>query len=233
MSRRLRKKIHKWLEEQDPIRKQSLLESIIEKLEIEVETEQNSTAVMSRKRKRILNMTAALAICAAVFLIVWLLIALIDKGEKPPFNRYCLSSELKSEPLDTTVKEYCVQNSMDCLYLNWYDTAYYETYRFFMKEDTTDTVYLHEYMMDLETGDEIEYYIMDRYTDVDTLTKFIDLCSEQRIINSTELKWSYTQNASIGYFIYDDYKYILTISYPSSEEILFDVVEQMLETARA
>lgn len=233
MSRRLRKKIHKWLEEQDPIRKQSLLESIIEELEIEVETEQNSTAVMSRKRKRILNMTAALAICAAVFLIVWLPIALIDKGEKPPFNRYCLSSELKSEPLDTTVKEYCVQNSMDCLYLNWYDTAYYETYRFFMKEDTTDTVYLHEYMMDLETGDEIEYYIMDRYTDVDTLTKFIDLCSEQRIINSTELKWSYTQNASIGYFIYDDYKYILTISYPSSEEILFDVVEQMLETARA
>lgn len=233
MSRRLRKKIHKWLEEQDPIRKQSLLESIIEELEIEVETEQNSTAVMSRKRKRILNMTAALAICAAVFLIVWLPIALIDRGEKPPFNRYCLSSELKSEPLDTTVKEYCVQNSMDCLYLNWYDTAYYETYRFFMKEDTTDTVYLHEYMMDLETGDEIEYYIMDRYTDVDTLTKFIDLCSEQRIINSTELKWSYTQNASIGYFIYDDYKYILTISYPSSEEILFDVVEQMLETARA
>ena len=233
MSRRLRKKIHKWLEEQDPIRKQSLLESIIEELEIEVETEQNSTAVMSRKRKRILNMTAALAICAAVFLIVWLPIALIDRGEKPPFNRYCLSSELKSEPLDTTVKEYCVQNSMDCLYLNWYDTAYYETYRFFMKEDTTDTVYLHEYMMDLETGDEIEYYIMDRYTDVDTLTKFIDLCSEQRIINSTELKWSYTQNASIGYFIYDDYNYILTISYPSSEEILFDVVEQMLETARA
>ena len=233
MSRRLRKKIHKWLEEQDPIRKQSLLESIIEELEIEVETEQNSTAFMSRKRKRILNMTAALAICAAVLLIVWLPIALIDRGEKPPFNRYCLSSELKSEPLDTTVKEYCVQNSMDCLYLNWYDTAYYETYRFFMKEDTTDTVYLHEYMMDLETGDEIEYYIMDRYTDVDTLTKFIDLCSEQRIINSTELKWSYTQNASIGYFIYDDYKYILTISYPSSEEILFDVVEQMLETARA
>lgn len=106
-----------------------------------------------------------------------------------------------------------------------------------MKDDNTDTVYLHEYMMDLETGDEIDYYIidyyiMDRYTDVDTITKFIDLCSEQRIINSTELKWAYTQSASIGYFIYDDYKYILTISYPSSEEILFDVVEQMLETAR-
>lgn len=232
MSRRLRRKIHKWLEEQDPIRKQSLLESIIEELEIEEETEQNSTAVISRKRKRILNMTAALAICAAVLLIVWLPIALIDRGEKPPFNRYCPSSDLKSEPLDKTVKEYCKQNSMDCLYLNWYDTAYYETYRFFMKDDNTDTVYLHEYMMDLETGDEIDYYIMDRYTDVDTITKFIDLCSEQRIINSTELKWAYTQSASIGYFIYDDYKYILTISYPSSEEILFDVVEQMLETAR-
>ena len=87
MSRRLRRKIHKWLEEQDPIRKQSLLESIIEELEIEEETEQNSTAVISRKRKRILNMTAALAICAAVLLIVWLPIALIDRGEKPPFNR--------------------------------------------------------------------------------------------------------------------------------------------------
>lgn len=232
MSRRLRKKIHKWLEEQDPIRKQSLLESIIEELEIEEETEQNSTAVMSRKRKRILNMTAALAICAAVLLIVWLPIALIDRGEKPPFNRYCLSSELSSEELEMNFRDYCEQSNLSCLYLDKYDTSFVQTVRYYITDDVNDTVYLHEYMMDLDTGDEIDYYIMDRYTDVDTLTKFIDLCSEQRIINSTELKWSYTQNASIGYFIYDDYKYILTISYPSSVEILFDVVEQMLETAR-
>lgn len=233
MSRRLRRKIHKWLEEQDPIRKQRLLESIIEELEREVETEQNNTTVISKKRKRILNMTAALAICAAVLLIVWLPIALIDGGEKPPFDRYCLSSELSSEELEMNFRDYCEQSNLSCLYLDKYDTSFVQTVRYHMINDINDTVYLHEYMMDLETGDEIDYYIMDRYTDVDTITKFIDLCSEQRIINSTELKWSYTQSASIGYFIYDDYKYILTISYPSSEEILFDVVEQMLETAKA
>lgn len=198
-----------------------------------METEQSNITVVSKKRKRILNMTAALAICAAVFLIVWLPIALIDRGEKPPFNRYCLSSELSNEALVNNIRDYGNQANIDCLFLDWYETAFVQTFRYYLTSDITDTVYLHEYMMDLETGDEIDYYIMDRYTDVDTLTKFIDLCSEQRIINSTELKWSYTQNASIGYFIYDDYKYILTISYPSSEEILFDVVEQMLETAKA
>ena len=130
MSRRLRRKIHKWLEEQDPIRKQSLLESIIEELEIEVETEQNSTAVMSRKRKRILNMTATLAICAAVLLIVWLPIALIDRGEKPPFDRYCLSSELSSEELEMNFRDYCEQSNLSCLYLDKYDTSFVQTVRY-------------------------------------------------------------------------------------------------------
>ncbi len=233
MSRRLRRKIHKWLEEQDPIRKQRLLESIIEELEREVETEQNNTTVISKKRKRILNMTAALAICAAVFLIVWLPITLTDIGEKPPLNRYCLSSELKSEPLDKTVKEYCALNGMDCLYLDWYDTAYYETYRFFMKEDITDTVYLHEYMMDLETGDEVNYYISNKYTVVDTIENIKKLCESNMDFNGISMNILNNAMSSIAHFTYQDYTYCINIPKPSSKEILFDVVEQMLETAKA
>lgn len=233
MSRRLRRKIHKWLEEQDPIRKQSLLDSIIEELEREVETEQSNTTVISKKRKRILNMTAALAICAAVFLIVWLPITLTDRGEKPPLNRYCLSSDLKSEPLDKTVKEYCALNSMDCLYLDWYDTAYYETYRFFMKEDITDTVYLHEYMMDLDTGDEMNYYITDNHTTVDVLSEYKTTCITEEDDFGVNIHYNYTFMVFSGYFTYENYTYYISIPQPSSEEILFDVVEQMLETAKA
>ncbi len=233
MSRRLRRKIHKWLEEQDPIRKQSLLESIIEELEIEVETEQNSTAFMSRKRKRILNMTAALAICAAVLLIVWLPIALIDRGEKPPFDRYCLSSELSSEELEMNFRDYCEQSNLSCLYLDKYDTSFVQTVRYHMINDINDTVYLHEYMMDLETGDEIDYYIVDIYTQVDVLTEFENACNEQITIDNLQIKWVYSPMVCSGTFSFNDYTYYINISYPSSEEILFDVVEQMLETARA
>ncbi len=233
MSRRLRRKIHKWLEEQDPIRKQSLLESIIEELEIEVETEQNSTAFMSRKRKRILNMTAALAICAAVLLIVWLPIALIDRGEKPPFDRYCLSSELSSEELEMNFRDYCEQSNLSCLYLDKYDTSFVQTVRYHMINDINDTVYLHEYMMDLETGDEIDYYIVDIYTQVDVLTEFENACNEQITIDNLQIRWVYSPMVCSGTFSFNDYTYYINISYPSSEEILFDVVEQMLETARA
>lgn len=233
MSRRLRRKIHKWLEEQDPIRKQSLLESIIEELEIEEETEQNSTAVISRKRKRILNMTAALAICAAVLLIVWLPIALIDGGEKPPFDRYCLSSELSSEELEMNFRDYCEQSNLSCLYLDKYDTSFVQTVRYHMINDINDTVYLHEYMMDLETGDEIDYYIVDIYTQVDVLTEFENACNEQITIDNLQIKWVYSPMVCSGTFSFNDYTYYINISYPSSEEILFDVVEQMLETARA
>lgn len=233
MSRRLRRKIHKWLEEQDPIRKQSLLESIIEELEREVETEQNSTAVMSRKRKRILNMTAALAICAAVLLIVWLPIALIDGGEKPPFNRYCLSSELSSEELEMNFRDYCEQSNLSCLYLDKYDTSFVQTVRYHMINDINDTVYLHEYMMDLETGDEIDFYIADIYTQVDVLTEYENACNEQITIDNLQIKWVYSPMVCSGTFSFNDYTYYINIPYPSSEEILFDVVEQMLETARA
>ncbi len=233
MSRRLRRKIHKWLEEQDPIRKQSLLESIIEELEIEVETEQNSTAVMSRKRKRILNMTAALAICAAVLLIVWLPIALIDRGEKPPFDRYCLSSELSSEELEMNFRDYCEQSNLSCLYLDKYDTSFVQTVRYHMINDINDTVYLHEYMMDLDTGDEMNYYITDNYTTVDVLSEYETTCINEKFHFGVNINYNYTSMVFSGYFTYNDYTYYINISYPSSEEKLFDVVEQMLETARA
>lgn len=233
MSRRLRRKIHKWLEEQDPIRKQSLLESIIEELEIEVETEQNSTAVMSRKRKRILNMTATLAICAAVLLIVWLPIALIDRGEKPPFDRYCLSSELSSEELEMNFRDYCEQSNLSCLYLDKYDTSFVQTVRYHMINDINDTVYLHEYMMDLDTGDEMNYYITDNYTTVDVLSEYETTCINEKFHFGVNINYNYTSMVFSGYFTYNDYTYYINISYPSSEEILFDVVEQMLETAKA
>ncbi len=233
MSRRLRRKIHKWLEEQDPIRKQSLLESIIEELEIEEETEQNSTAFMSRKRKRILNMTAALAICAAVLLIVWLPIALIDRGEKPPFDRYCLSSELSSEELEMNFRDYCEQSNLSCLYLDKYDTSFVQTVRYHMINDINDTVYWHEYMMDLETGDEIDYYVTNKNTEVDFLENLISTCKNNNAIQEISIYYYYSDEVFIGTFLNQDYTYYIKITYPSSEEILFDVVEQMLETARA
>lgn len=233
MSRRLRRKIHKWLEEQDPIRKQSLLESIIEELEIEEETEQNSTAVMSRKRKRILNMTAALAICVAVLLIVWLPIALIDGGEKPPFDRYCLSSELSSEELEMNFRDYCEQSNLSCLYLDKYDTSFVQTVRYHMINDINDTVYWHEYMMDLETGDEIDYYVTNKNTEVDFLENLISTCKNNNAIQEISIYYYYSDEVFIGTFLNQDYTYYIKITYPSSEEILFDVVEQMLETARA
>ena len=233
MSRRLRRKIHKWLEEQDPIRKQSLLESIIEELEIEEETEQNSTAFMSRKRKRILNMTATLAICAAVLLIVWLPIALIDRGEKPPFDRYCLSSELSSEELEMNFRDYCEQSNLSCLYLDKYDTSFVQTVRYHMINDINDTVYWHEYMMDLETGDEIDYYVTNKNTEVDFLENLISTCKNNNAIQEISIYYYYSDEVFIGTFLNQDYTYYIKITYPSSEEILFDVVEQMLETARA
>lgn len=233
MSRRLRRKIHKWLEEQDPIRKQRLLESIIEELEGEVETEQNNTTVISKKRKRILNMTAALAICAAVFLIVWLPITLIDKGEKPPSNRYCLSSELSSEELEMNFRDYCEQSNLNCLYLDQYDTSFVQTVRYYITEDIDDTVYLHEYMMDLETGDEVNYYITNKYTVVDTIENIKELCEFNMDYNGVYMSILNDALSSIAHFTYQDYTYCINIPYPSSEEILFDVVEQMLETAKA
>ncbi|MCI9459153.1 MAG: hypothetical protein HFJ21_01660 [Clostridia bacterium] len=221
------------MEEQDPIRKQSLLESIIEELEIEVETEQNSTAFMSRKRKRILNMTAALAICAAVLLIVWLPIALIDRGEKPPFDRYCLSSELSSEELEMNFRDYCEQSNLSCLYLDKYDTSFVQTVRYHMINDINDTVYWHEYMMDLETGDEIDYYVTNKNTEVDFLENLISTCKNNNAIQEISIYYYYSDEVFIGTFLNQDYTYYIKITYPSSEEILFDVVEQMLETARA
>lgn len=178
-------------------------------------------------------MTAALAICAAVLLIVWLPIALIDRGEKPPFDRYCLSSELSSEELEMNFRDYCEQSNLSCLYLDKYDTSFVQTVRYHMINDINDTVYWHEYMMDLETGDEIDYYVTNKNTEVDFLENLISTCKNNNAIQEISIYYYYSYEVFIGTFLNQDYTYYIKITYPSSEEILFDVVEQMLETARA
>lgn len=102
-----------------------------------------------------------------------------------------------------------------------------------MKEDNTDTIYLHEYMMDLDTGDEVNYYITNKYTIVDSIENIKNLCESNMDFNGISMNILNNAMSSIAHFTYQDYTYCINITYPSSEEILFDVVEQMLETARA
>lgn len=102
-----------------------------------------------------------------------------------------------------------------------------------MINDINDTVYWHEYMMDLETGDEIDYYVTNKNTEVDFLENLISTCKNNNAIQEISIYYYYSDEVFIGTFLNQDYTYYIKITYPSSEEILFDVVEQMLETARA
>lgn len=147
---------------------------------MEIEARKTKDAAV-KKRVWMPRMTAALACCTAVFLVVLLPFTLVKKGPVPPLDRYCLSSELLNEALEMNLRDYGAQNDINCLYLDWYDTAYVTTIRYYMKDDINDTVYIHEYLMDLETGDEVNYYVMNNYTSVDSLVKYVDLCIEKKI----------------------------------------------------
>lgn len=232
MSRRLKRKIHEWLEEQDPARKEVLFYNIMRELEAEMEARKMKTTVI-QKRVWIPRMTAALACCAAVLLVVWLPFSFSDKDPKPPTSRYCLSSELSDETLEMNLRDYSTQANMSCLYLDWYEIAEVATSRYYMSDDTEDTVYIHEYMMDLETGDEVNYYIMDIYTNVDIIENYQRACDNDKVISDNiTVNWTYNSMRGIAYFSYDEYSYCVNIPYPSSEDILFQVVEQMLATAQ-
>lgn len=231
MSRRLKRKIHEWLEEQDPTRKKVLFYNIMRELEAEMEARKMKTTAV-KKHIWIPRMTAALACCAAVLLVVWLPFSLADKGPKPPTSRYCLSSELSNETLEMNLRDYSMQAGMDCLYLDWYETAEIATSRYYMTGDTEDTVYIHEYMMDLETGDEIDYYVTESHTFIDILTEYKEACQEQSIIHNVTVDWIYSPMVCYGCFTYETYSYYIYMQYPSSEDILFQVVEQMLATAQ-
>ena len=178
------------------------------------------------------RMTAALACCAAVFLAVWLPFSLADKGPKPPTSRYCISSELSNETLEVNLHDYSMQSNMDCLYLDWYENAFVTTLRYYITGYNDNTVYIHEYMMDLETGDEINYYITDNYTNVDVLLEYKEACINEKEKFNIKINYKYSNMDFMGYFIHADYTYYINIPMPSSEDILFQVVEQMLATAQ-
>lgn len=231
MSRRLKRKIHEWLEEQDPTRKEVLFYNIMRELEAEMEARKMKTTAV-KKRVWIPRMTAALACCAAVLLVVWLPFSFADKGPKPPKSRYCLSSELSDETLEINLRDYSMQMDMGCLYLDWYDNAFAETYRYYIKDNYDDTAYMHEYMMDFDTGDEIDYYVTDIYTKIDFLEQNVTMCKNSIIVQELNVNYYYNSEVFIGAYSYQNYSYYISISYPSSEDILFQVVEQMLATAQ-
>lgn len=215
------KDVHKLIEEQDKGKKALMYEKFQSKHNLE-----SNTGVVKYNKKRICIASVAATAVIAIFLII--AIPLLINNFNRYKKRYCTTNDCVAIDLNSTVKDYATEVGKDFLYIDWYDIAdEVQTKLYVNKNDSNDIVFIQETIINGESGDVVNYYIVDEFTDVDALIFYEENCDRTTTINNISINWYYNNRRSVAVFKYEGYKYYIELKDPMAEEDVLKIVEEM------
>lgn len=226
------RKFHKLIEKQNAEEKEAVRQRLQTELEFCKTAERKSFFV---RNKRWLFALAACFVCIAIVVPVSLKYVALNKdiegGEDQP--RYCTSDDYEIAPFDKTLKEYSFSLDIPTLYLDWYDTNGEHESTGYFDIETHEVLCVKEWVFNGETGDDVQIYLIKNNIIMDFVDENIKILSNKKVLDTVSISWVMTSFEAKAYFEYQDYCYYLYFYYPMSEQTIFDVVQQMLETAVA
>lgn len=226
-------KIHRYIEEQNFKEKESLRKETEQKLGFSLSKQATESPNKQIKTKWKI-VTACAACCCVLVCLAIVLPFLIKSSDNENPNRYSDAENYKWDFLDYNIAEYSEKTGKAILYLNWYDIAEdITTQIYFSINDPNDVIFLKESIANGETGDIVRYYITDNHTTVDVLEIYWKICSQKTDINGVTVNWCYDGVDIYAVFKFEDYVYYIDLSLTSDTELLFNIVENMLNTKNA
>ena len=226
------KKFHKMIEADNPERKEALYQRLNESLNIPGETVEPTGKSVSVGRKPFKISYRLIASLSAALVVVCLAIIIpiaLNNRVSPPSERYCYSADCQKIESDYSIKEYAERNNLPYLYINWYEIAEnVQTSLFVNATDPNDVVYMHEKLLNGETGSIVSLSISDLYTKVDIFDDYWVLCANETSFKGVNMHWHQHYQISRAYFEYSGYRYFVELTYPMTEDSIIEIVESML-----
>lgn len=217
--------VHNLIERQDEEGKKALYARVCSELGIEAKAK---PAPRSKRALLWRALVPALSFCIICLAII-LPVAFGNRVDPNP-NRYCLSADCVEVSLDVSIKEYASQNGKSMLYVDWYDIAEdVKTKSYVNKNDSSDIIFLDEYILNGETGDAVRISIFDKHTYLDTFDFLDNKTDEEDVYKNVHLRWKVEMQQNLGLISYGDYRYYVQISEPS--ESIVSILKGMVDTA--
>ena len=225
------RKFHKLIEKQNTEEKRAVWQKIQAELEPYRKSEKKPFFV--RYKKWVVTF-AACFVCLAIVIPISLRYVALNKKvgsgtEDQP--RYCTSDEYQIVTASQTLKEYAEENNESFLYLDWYQNSISCETKYYVDKNTAEVLCLKENIISGETGDDVTISISLKDIIMDFIDENSKLLDNVQIINEVKINWRMSNIEASAYFEYSDYCYYLYFYFPMSEQTIFDVVQQMLETA--
>ena len=225
------RKFHKLIEKQNTEEKKAVWRKIQAELEPYRKSEKKPFFV--RYKKWVVTF-AACFVCLAIVIPVSLRYIALNKKVESGFDdqpRYCTSDEYEIVTVSQTLKDYAEENNESFLYLDWYQNSLSCETKHYVDKSTAEVLCLKESIINGETGDDVQLYIIKNNIIMDFIDENLKTFNNIQMVYDVSVQWLMTNIEAKAYFEYQDYCYYLYIYYPMSEQTIFDIVQQMLETA--
>lgn len=225
------RKFHKLIEKQNTEEKKAVWQKIQAELEPYRKPEKKPFFV--RYKKWVVTF-AACFVCLAIVIPISLRYIALNKKVESSFDdqpRYCTSDEYEIKPYEKTLKEFSLSTNQSILYLDWYSNNMGLESNIYADKETGEILCFKEWIVSGETGDDVTISVSSKDIIMDFIDENVKSLNNIKIVKTTSVHWLMTSMEASAYFEFQDYCYYLYIYYPMSEQTIFDVVQQMLETA--
>ena len=217
------KDVHKLIEEQNPEAKQRIWEKVRTELnlgDLQYGPATKATAKMQPWKWSVI----AVALICVITLSIVLPLTLQGGG-----SRFCDIEQYTREPLGQTLKEYFAANNKNLLYVDWYGNAEdVVTDYAYIKGNKSDIVYLQEFIVNGETGENITLTITDNKTRVDVLELYF-ICPQEKNVQGIVVNFGADSRTTRAKFEYKGYVYYLETTVRNGQELITNVIEDMLK----
>lgn len=221
------RELHELIEQQDPERKQELLEKIKLRIATEVIPEQaeNVPVPTPRRKNNFTVIFASILTACLLCLAIVLPVTLTRQTE-----RYCAEGDYAEEVLTYNIKEYANRTNKALLYVDLYDTAdeVVTTLNYNVKNHD-DMIFISEILINGITGEFLSVTITDNRTRVDVLERWSN-CNTNMVVDNTTVMTSVSSQSALAKFEFNGYRYYIQIDNATDSSRITQVVEQMLET---
>ena len=228
------RKFHKLIEKQNAEEKEAVRQRLQAELGLCKTAERKSFFV---RNKRWLFALAACFVCVAIVVPVSLQYLAVNKkiegGGDDEQPRYCTSADYEVQPFMHILKDYSHSLEEPFLYLNWYEFGEVCKSNAYVDKEQGDILCISEQIFNLNTGDDVTVSVSKKNIVMDFIDENRKLLVNSTKVDSVEVVWLFQNIEAKAYFECGEYCYYLYLYFPMSEQTIFDVVQQMLETAVA
>ena len=202
-------------------------DALYERIHEQVEESIVKHAQTKKKRKKLFAGILSVAVVLVVTLGIVLPITLQPQSQpQDEVIRYSDADVLLPDELNCNLKEYYADTNQTLLYLDWYEDAEdVLTFRYYEDGKKSETVYLHETVIDGNSGRIVELSLMKQNIVVESLDELFEEFQATNI-NNIQVVYALNKSMALAKFEYQGYKYYLKID----DEITFDFLVETIES---